>query len=1735
MDRMNKSDILRSPFFLLGNLGGIASSKLRFSIFSLAVLLIFPCPQFFALDDSSWAPVGMGLNSIVYSVAVDKFGNVYAGGAFTSAGQVQASKVANWNGSDWFPLADGLNGTVFCLFASKDGSLYAGGEFTYSGTTSVNHIAKWNGSNWAPLDSGINYTVYAITEDSVGNLYVGGSFTSAGGQQTNYVAKWDGSAWFPLGTGMNAPVFTLASDSENNIFAGGSFTFAGGLPAQRIAKWNGVSWGAIGDGLNAQVNHICIDKSGHLYVCGSFTYAGGSDAAMIAKWNNSSWSKLGSGLNDEAYCLASDLNGNIYAGGIFTYAGGIPALRVAGWNSDTWSGLGSGIGGFMANPSVYSICVSPDGNLYAGGDFSSAGGKTAAYVAQCAIPKQLVFQTDGTQGATIEGQTTQTVPNGSNSTPVTAKAPEGAYFSNWTASGTPFSVDNPLTVTNVQKNMTLTANFLGNLYTVSFQTDGTGGASISGVNPQYVRHGSDCSSVTAVPPSGYSFSKWLLNGLEYSLDNPLTVENVSGNMTLTAQFSSLNYAVKFETDGSIGASLEGNTNQSVTHGASCSPVSAIAPSTHHFLKWTKNGADYSTANPLTVQNVTQSMTLVANFAINTYTLTYIAGANGKVSLLDQSDLSDPSDSSDLSDPVSEIIQTVEHGASGMPVQAIPDAGYHFVDWSDGNSNNPRTDSNVTADLSVTANFAINTYTLTYSAGANGKVSLPDQSDLSDPSDSSDLSDPVSEIIQTVEYGASGKPVQAIPDTGYHFIDWSDGNASNPRTDSNVTANLSVTANFAINTYTLTYTAGANGKVSLLDQSDLSDPSDSSDLSDPVSEIIQTVEHGASTKPVQAIPYTGYHFIDWSDGNTSNPRTDSNVTANLSVTANFTANVYAVNFVTDGTPGALLSGELSQSVQHGANCSAVSVSVPDNYYFTSWTSGSDGLSVANPFTAQNIQQNMTIVANFTDIPAGQIVVVYFAPSGKGRIEGEKLQKIAVGGNCTQVSAVNETGYHFVDWSDGKTETTRTDTGLPASTTFSANFAINTYTLTYSAGANGKVSLLDQSDLSDPSDSSDFSDPVSEIIQTVEHGASGKPVQAVPDTGYHFVAWSDGNTSNPRTDSNVTANLSVTANFAINTYTLTYTAGVNGKVSLLDQSDLSDPSNSSDLSDPVSEIIQTVEHGASGKPVQAVPDTGHSFVAWSDGSTENPRTDLNVTANISVTANFSVSTYTLTYTAGANGKVSLLEQADLSDPSDSSDLSDPVSEIIQTIEHGASGKPVQAVPDTGYHFVGWSDGNASNPRTDSNVTANLSVTANFAIDRFTVTFIAGGGGTISGTNPQTVDYGSSTTPVSAVPDFEQSFENWTYAGGAEYSKSETISVENIVSDTQLTANFKVRPQFVYRVDFASGENGVVSGNTMQILDAGQNTASVKAVPSDGFIFSEWKIAGAGTFTDNPLVIKNLQKDMSLTALFAQKPAGAFDIVFTSSENGALEGNLEQSVLPAASGSPVTGIPSPGFRLDVWNSDTGAEYSKENPLSVLNPDKNLSLKAEFILAEAMSFGKASVKTTRNESSSSVRDRYSFSAKMTLPESFNWDSGEDTQFFISLGKYVVFAAALSDAQKKGYKLETISERGSATFIQYDSTGKKKLRKIVLKWGKKRVFEVSVQGTPLPNSGTNILNLTTAKTDSKGKIIEEIRFDAQFVFGNASSGAIQMTLTGTKRHKFDKSGLIYYSWNAGASLKASE
>jgi hypothetical protein len=150
------------------------------------------------------------------------------------------------------------------------------------------------------------------------------------------------------------------------------------------------------------------------------------------------------------------------------------------------------------------------------------------------------------------------------------------------------------------------------------------------------------------------------------------------------------------------------------------------------------------------------VTATAVFAVDQYTLDYATDAGGTIE--------------------GEAHQTVDCGANGTEVRVVPDSCHDFAGWSDGSFDNPRADTGVTEDVSVTASFdARGPYTLDYQAGDGGMVSGTG--------------------LQTVHCGEDGSQVTAVPDEDYEFVDWSDGSTDNPRTDRNVMADITVTARF----------------------------------------------------------------------------------------------------------------------------------------------------------------------------------------------------------------------------------------------------------------------------------------------------------------------------------------------------------------------------------------------------------------------------------------------------------------------------------------------------------------------------------------------------------------------------------------------------------------------------------------------------------------------------------------------------------------------------------------------------------------------------------------------------------------------------------------------------------------------------------------------------------------------------------------------------------------------------
>jgi uncharacterized repeat protein (TIGR02543 family) len=156
-----------------------------------------------------------------------------------------------------------------------------------------------------------------------------------------------------------------------------------------------------------------------------------------------------------------------------------------------------------------------------------------------AIKQYTVSLTAGT-GGTVSGAGNY---NHGQSATITATPSAGYDFVKWSDNNT--NASRSITVTS---NVTLTATFAIKQYTVSL-TAGTGGT-VSGAGNY--NHGQSV-TITATPSSGYNFVKWSDNNTNASRSITVT-----GNVSLTAQFSAIQYTIS--TDVIEGGYITGGGN-----------------------------------------------------------------------------------------------------------------------------------------------------------------------------------------------------------------------------------------------------------------------------------------------------------------------------------------------------------------------------------------------------------------------------------------------------------------------------------------------------------------------------------------------------------------------------------------------------------------------------------------------------------------------------------------------------------------------------------------------------------------------------------------------------------------------------------------------------------------------------------------------------------------------------------------------------------------------------------------------------------------------------------------------------------------------------------------------------------------------------------------------------------------------------------------------------------------------
>ena len=585
-----------------------------------------------------------------------------------------------------------------------------------------------------------------------------------------------------------------------------------------------------------------------------------------------------------------------------------------------------------------------------------------------------------TDGGTVTGGGEYT--SGQSCT-VAATANTGYTFTNWTEGGNVASTNASYTF-NVTGNRTLVANFALNTYSITATADPTAGGTVTGAGTY--NHGASC-TLTATANTGYTFVNWTKNGTQVSTNASYTF-TVSEAGSYVAHFSLNSYNVTATANPTAGGTVSGAGEYN--HGASCT-LTATANTGYTFTNWTENGSVVSTNANYTF-TVEGARTLVANFTLNSYTITATANptAGGTVSGAGE----------------------FNHGAS-CTLTATANTGYTFTNWTENGSvvsSNANYTFTVTGNRTLVANFTLNTYTIATAANpaAGGTVSGAGE----------------------YNHGESCT-VTATANTGYTFSNWTENGtvvSTNSSYTFTVEGNRNLVANFSNITYTITVSAN---------------PSNSGTATGG-----GTYNHGQSCTVI-ATSADGYTFTNWTE-NGSVVSTNANytftVTGDRALVANFeeqAPDTYNINVSPNPNVGGTVTG--GGNYMEGEQCT-VTATANNGYTFVKWTENGNQVSTDASYTF-TVAGNRTLVAEFQI--QSYTISAAVNPSNSGVITG--VGDYEYGQSCTLVATANE-GYTFTNWTeDGNVVSTNANYifTVSGSRELIANFSTNAYTITATA--------------------------------------------------------------------------------------------------------------------------------------------------------------------------------------------------------------------------------------------------------------------------------------------------------------------------------------------------------------------------------------------------------------------------------------------------------------------------------------------------------------------------------------------------------------------------------------------------------------------------------------------------------------------------------------------------------------
>ncbi len=497
--------------------------------------------------------------------------------------------------------------------------------------------------------------------------------------------------------------------------------------------------------------------------------------------------------------------------------------------------------------------------------------------------------------------------------------------------------------------------------------------------------------------------------------------------------------------------------------------------------------------------------------------------------------------------------------------------------------------------------------------------------------------------------------------------------------------------------------------------------------------------------MEANANTGYEFENWTNSDDEVASTNAEYTfempaENVELTANFALIDFTVSVAVQPQDAGTITGEGTYNMGDNVTLEA---SANTGYEFVNWTDSEGEIVFAEAeYTFVMPAENVELTANFVQVYS---LTLNITPVNSGNVEGAGL--FAEDEEVT-ITATPNTGYEFIHWTDSGDEVVSVD----AEYTF--NMPADDITLT----ANFQLEAEDSYILSlliEPQDAGTVTGQGAYI-----EGAD-VTVTASANTGYEFVNWTDSDDEVVSTDAEYTfempaENLELTAIFALIDYTVSVAV---------------QPEDAGTITgEGTYNVGDNVTLGA-------IANTGYDFVNWTDSDDEVVSTDAEYTfempaENVELTAIFALIDYT----------VSVAVQ-----PEDAGTITG------EGTYNMGDNVILEAIANTGYEFVNWTDSDNEVVSTDAEYTfempaENIELTVVFTyIDyNVSVTVQPEDAGTITGDG--TYNMGDEVTlEASANTGYE--FVNWTESDNEVVSTDAEYTFEMPAENVELTANFVI----------------------------------------------------------------------------------------------------------------------------------------------------------------------------------------------------------------------------------------------------------------------------------------------------------------------------------------------------------